>query len=419
MDQLAKAKAAVAKYFSPRANRRRTINDVTPLKATEKFAASQRPFQPTSEPRNGGKNRIINGRICKKYLSPTDTKHSTLSRNKAARLAANANNYASDYSSITSGPSVAIAPIGISPAADDSDDSESESVLQRAAKTRAALSVQESLERRRAELQRVAEAGWHPDMVLLYSKLSMRGFEVLLPHHWLNDFPTCPGAIFSDDENATFINSTSGKDFRGMSKLLQSYLSYTNNSLTGIRALQSLVSMGSRVRDLTAQSIAPEGLIEREIKAYMKWAEKDGGFYDLRHIPVLAVVSAVPGEDLENVNNAMNRQLQLLALQYRRAFSHPPPGIINEAGQIEIYARPPPVIYGIIILQTATVFVAVDAAKPAAPTKLIAHFNFSNTEMDVWNGFAIAIMVCNARNYVVSIRDSLAEEEPAADDPDL
>jgi hypothetical protein len=38
--------------------------------------------------------------------------------------------------------------------------------------------------------------------------------------------------------------------------------------------------------------------------------------------------------------------------------------------------------------------------------------------MDVWNGFAVAILVIMARNYIMTIRDELELDDESSDDPD-
>ncbi len=49
-------------------------------------------------------------------------------------------------------------------------------------------------------------------------------------------------------------------------------------------------------------------------------------------------------------------------------------------------------------------FVSHNAGTPDAPVRSIATFDFGDHDHDVWNGFAIAIAVILARNYLVGLR---------------
>lgn len=62
-----------------------------------------------------------------------------------------------------------------------------------------------------------AHGEWSGADVVLFQKLSMRGFEPLLPNHWRIDFPTLPETMFTKNDKQVFINSVCDRDFRGMS----------------------------------------------------------------------------------------------------------------------------------------------------------------------------------------------------------
>jgi hypothetical protein len=56
---------------------------------------------------------------------------------------------------------------------------------------------------------------WLKEEIELYEKLSMRGFQPLMPRHWGMDFRTIPESLFSPDDEECVIKSISGRDFRG------------------------------------------------------------------------------------------------------------------------------------------------------------------------------------------------------------
>jgi hypothetical protein len=209
-------------YLSPAAKRRRTIMPMTPA------GELQRPMQPevATEPRNQKHKAIVAGRVSKKYLSPSDTQQSTRKRKRIDY------DYVDGQDSDTENLHTLVTPEDSAShiksrsesgttGEDDEDEGDldlntkEESELSAEAKVHLFLDRQTELARRQETIDRKREGNWHEDEIMLFQKLSMRGFEPLLPSHWNYDFRTCPATIFSRNENETFINARSGNDFRG------------------------------------------------------------------------------------------------------------------------------------------------------------------------------------------------------------
>ena len=57
--------------------------------------------------------------------------------------------------------------------------------------------------------------GWSEDEIWLYEKFSNRGYEPLLPKAWESDFPALFESLFSANDSKAFINTVSGKKYRG------------------------------------------------------------------------------------------------------------------------------------------------------------------------------------------------------------
>lgn len=185
-------------------------------------------------------------------------------------------------------------------------------------------------------------------------------------------------------------------------------------------ALSSLVTLGGRVRALLEFHKPQEQLIKRELENYIKWSERDGGYVSKRFIPLLCLVAGRPGQELPALSQAITDQLEFLAVNHRQALALPSPGRVDELGEPKMFSRPPPVVYGVIIAHCVTVFVTLDSGKLNAKPKTIAHFDFSNKDMDVWNGFALAILVCMVRNQLMAMRDEMeTDHEDEESDPDL
>lgn len=183
----------------------------------------------------------------------------------------------------------------------------------------------------------------------------------------------------------------------------------------GRKALQSLLGLGVRVRDNRSCGAPIERLFAREIKSYMKWAERDGGYAKLRFIPVLTLVIAKPGQSTDAVSNELKSQMKFLAERHRNHLAVEEEHI-NEVGELVMYSRPPPLLYGIVVMQTVAVFFTLNSADPNADLRVLTHAPFEDKKMDVWNEFAIALTVIVARNYMMSIKDEL---EPDSEDSDL
>ncbi|SZF03479.1 unnamed protein product [Blumeria hordei] len=233
---------------------------------------------------------------------------------------------------------------------------------------------------------------WRPEELFLYERFNLRSYEAMLPSSWKVDLPKLPNAVFAEtDNNKTYINTN-----------------FTSSSY-GIRALQSLLSLGVRIRDNLLVGAPTEKLILREIKSYVRWSQKDGGYAKMYHLPVLAIISAKKPHSIDSTSTASDGQMKLLAESHRK-------DLTTSDVADNLYRRSPPLIYGIAIAQTSVTLVTLDSANPDATLKLIQEFDFREKKNDVWIGLAIAVVIVMARNYVMSIKDELKfSEEPEAD----
>jgi hypothetical protein len=191
-----------------------------------------------TEPRNQKGKATIAGRVSKKYLSPSDTKRST--RKSRSRTGSDDENVKGlddkqtlvqqvsykvitpeDSSSQIKTPSDGDSATSVSAEEEEDNlddtefDSEEESELDAVAKVHQFLDNQTELARHREALERIKDGEWHEDEIALFMKLSMRGFEPLIPTHWSFDFRTCPRTVFSSKVEETLINAKSGNEFRG------------------------------------------------------------------------------------------------------------------------------------------------------------------------------------------------------------
>lgn len=180
----------------------------------------------------------------------------------------------------------------------------------------------------------------------------------------------------------------------------------------------SLVTLGSRIRSMIAGSRTREEVIKKEIENYLKWAEFDGGYQNKDYIPITAIVARSPGQDIDSLSKAMTDSLESLAAEHREDLLIEGSDGGAPGGAPTLYSRIPPLLYGIVIAGSKVIFITFDAAKDDSKPRTIAHFDFDETTMDVWNGFAVAIMIIFVRNYMMAIRENFEDDSTEISDPD-
>lgn len=186
--------------------------------------------------------------------------------------------------------------------------------------------------------------------------------------------------------------------------------------MPGVKALQKLLGLGLDVRAFAGQFKATEYIV-KALKDYTKWCEKDGDYFKRRSIPVLTVVTGKPKHSTERISKNITAQMQFLARKHREFLLLPEPRT-NELGEVELYRRPPPLLYGIIVAQTIAIFVTLDSSNPEAKLRHISHFDFKEPRVHVWHGIALAIICVVARNYTMSVKDEFEVDDESSSDPD-
>jgi hypothetical protein len=108
--------------------------------------------------------------------------------------------------------------------------------------------------------------------------------------------------------------------------------------------------------------------------------------------------------------------MKFLAKQHREHLSLSTPRT-NELGDLEMYSRQPPLLYGFVIAGRSKVIVlTLDSADTEAVIRLITSFDLADRAQAIWNGIGIAIVVCAARQPIMAIKDEL---EPDSEDEDV
>jgi hypothetical protein len=83
------------------------------------------------------------------------------------------------------------------------------------------------------KVQKLKTLRWVDDTIILYLKLSRRGFEPLFPSTWKLDFPLFPDNLFYSpdvEKRAAFVHAISGSEFRGRISNRSSFVSSSSST---------------------------------------------------------------------------------------------------------------------------------------------------------------------------------------------
>ena len=240
----------------------------------------------------------------------------------------------------------------------------------------------------------------------LYYHLALRGFEPLVPEHWMIDFKTLPLSLFANENSdRPLIEPLYGSDFRA------------------IRALQTLIETGKDVRGkaMSARGVQVARKMHQAIKAYFTWALADGDF-DTAHdnyIPAYHITVRKQGQSGRDAIATLETRLRELGIRHHEhldILSSIESGAASnprwlQGSQTQVFddsaAREPPVLVGMLIVSKILHVFTLNAhnsigAGPAedigdSGLRFVAKFDFSNPAYDVWHALAIAITVAHIR----------------------
>lgn len=230
MDRLIGIKNSFIDYLSPPGKRRRTLNPSTPDGREHTFAAAY------SDPQDKKAQAAAISRLNNHFTPVTknprkrtreeDEESITFSPNSAdldpddsiSQITPNDDDEESKSSGITpvNGVDESIEPSSEDEVDDDVDMEMEEPQISAEDKVTDYLARQAELEQRLKQVEVFKATGNHTDEVFLFERLSMRGFEPLLPAAWQMDFPTLPIDIFTEDAEKAFINNNCISSSRGM-----------------------------------------------------------------------------------------------------------------------------------------------------------------------------------------------------------
>ncbi|KAH7375776.1 hypothetical protein B0T11DRAFT_323757 [Plectosphaerella cucumerina] len=293
---------------------------------------------------------------------------------------------------------------------------------------------------------------WADDEEKVFRILFLREFNPLLPRHWSMDFRgiPIPSQLFSQTDGCQpVIYSRAGNDFKAT------------------RALIRLIELTSAVRTLsqTGQGEKVPQLIRKELEEYARWAAQDGGYDDLDIIPNLIVDSVDIAAGSEQIEEYMQTRMLKLAAEHRDYWriERVPAGQTWKLPRVELaevktektesddesaqshaavdmprikiedddepvgcseevrYTQRPPVLYGIFVIHHSAIVLSLDSFKEGnkALISYQVEAGFNAQYQGVWNAITMAIIICLARDHMVTMADDFVQLVEGPDsDPD-
>ncbi|RMD45124.1 hypothetical protein DV735_g65, partial [Chaetothyriales sp. CBS 134920] len=280
----------------------------------------------------------------------------------------------------------------------------------------------------------------------LFTHLYMRGYDPLIPDNWMLDFRTLPLALFGDDddnarasgEEKPLIHAMHGSDFRA-TKALRDLFDTGRNLRGKIQACSSHPSDYPKGLEL---------LLRKAINNYMRWMLKDAGLLTNGNnntnnhsspscLPVHRIVMRKPSQPTADLVNELETGLHALALRHRHLRRHkaasaadaddddcstvlpsieiddqnPDMGYTDMEANIHPSA-PLPTLFGILLTHT----MVEETAKKTPPPddmsmRYVAKFDFSDSTMDVWNAFSVAIVCMIIRRVLLREQARVSSNE--------
>ncbi|KAJ9253840.1 hypothetical protein DTO207G8_3972 [Paecilomyces variotii] len=242
--------------------------------------------------------------------------------------------------------------------------------------------------KRWADAVKLPPGPWAEAEADLFFRLSMRGFEPIIPGNWHLDFPTLPGSLFAvDDGPEPLIQALNGSEFHA------------------IKYLGDLLSLGCRVRDRMSMNLRPEPAIKRTIKKYIDWAARDANLHHCYSaIPIYNIYCMKKGETTRAAIQNLEKRLISTGEEYQ------------EILQTESFAYSDsisyPVMTGFLVCGPIVAVITLNSASEAFSDsssdtlcKLISQFDFGDDGQDVWNALAIALTVIRIRKTMLELAE--------------
>lgn len=207
---------------------------------------------------------------------------------------------------------------------------------------------------------------WPADTHNLIQRIKKRGREPILPSHWQLDFSFLPDGLFMPQTSTTpaYISARSDRHFRAT------------------KAFADLIEMGARARDDVLLRIDPEVMLLNRVVRYLQWAEQDSGMQG-KMAKFIDSEYGTKTTPIRDIQDALENKLINLRRGLRR---------ITHGYEM-------PTVYGLLATHTVIAVVAYNPDhEEVRGMREIALFDFGLKDYDVWNAFAMALLVMHIRD---------------------
>ncbi|KAF1817529.1 hypothetical protein P152DRAFT_469949 [Eremomyces bilateralis CBS 781.70] len=262
------------------------------------------------------------------------------------------------------------------------------------------------------KVEGLLKAGWKYEAMELFLKLSMRGYEPLLPHDWQLDFDGFPSVLFEPLSEPAYIRNATGSEFRAL------------------KALEDIINIGPRVRDafeLSVQQRTAERVLTDAINRYALWAFKDGNVNPKTGsmIPIFTTWAGPGTEAPVKLQSELARKFRFIASSWRDAQYF--------RANMDQSAEPAqlPTLYGVIVSEKVFGILTYDIPNEDSMSHIehiqhmrcVGMFSYDDYALDVYNGLAIAITLIHVRNRMIELKNEwrsvLEHSMPSTPRPDI
>lgn len=302
-----------------------------------------------------------------------------------------------------------------SPAVDDTEVLSDDAYTDGTPIKRKLISAEEAEIERGVSPAELRAQGWDDDHITLVERLTLRGFEPVLPAYWKFNYPWLPEGLFCNDDDS-FIRSV------------------TDEMAHSHRAFDDLLEMSSHIRDgifyndkkpIRQQIVRslPERQGKKFIEKFLNWADKDSGLDLKRAIPMLTIVARPKEVPPGTIQRIARNRLARFAEQWKEAFrirQSIEGSPVSRASTVLTY--PIPTLYAIIASFNLVALVAYRPEDgPDADIRSVLLMDNNNVNYDFWNALAIALVVCHVRNVRVRIAEDtgIGLKVPGLDDNEM
>jgi len=234
----------------------------------------------------------------------------------------------------------------------------------------------------------------------LISSLLSRGRVPILPSHWSLDFKFLPSSLFESCSSTQAVLSpfTTSNDFRAQ------------------KAFNSVLELGSRVKDLVLMNKAPEGIIKKTIDGYMNFVMRDANveFLQNKQQDESEEVEMMSGK-IPNITTIVTGDKSVDPAELQVKLARKMSDLLDlwdKYSSISGLEIDRPTIYGVVVSHSLMAFVTFTPTSILSSQmekvdvimsemKTVGMFDLGVEGLDVWNALAVVLLAVHVRDVLM------------------